>query len=512
MSAEISLREFYKGKSIFITGGSGFVGICLLEKILRTIPEHGEIYVLLRPKRGKEIAERLEEIKKNQVFETILKERSVEQVFSEVKAIAGDVSQDKLGISSADRQILIEKVNVIFHSAATLDFGDTLKNTVDINLLGTRRVTELAKECRNLAVLVHVSSAYVNSWRKEAEEVIYPLPRDPEEILELVNKLSPEELEKETPGILGDHPNTYTFTKHMAEHEIKKCGKNIPCAIVRPSMIVGAWKEPVAGWTISKNGPQGFLMGAAKGVVRRLPVGKELVYDYIPVDLVINNLLTAGFYAGQTKPTEVVVYHATSSTRNPFRWASVEEKINFYLHQYPLKSAVWYPHLKFLPSITWYKISALFVHFFPAIILDTVTRLTGGRPILMKLHRNVNSSLDMLEKFIFSEWKFSAMKTMDLQDWLNKDDQIDFSLDLSTLNWEEYFRGLTQGARVFLNKDPIKTLKAAKGKDNILFAVHIAWQVLIFSLCWYLFACITGLTMYSSVLIIPVCFFLFNLL
>lgn len=40
-------------------------------------------------------------------------------------------------------------------------------------------------------------------------------------------------------------------------------------------------------------------MGASKGVVRRLPVGKELIYDYIPVDVVVNELLVAGFHAGK---------------------------------------------------------------------------------------------------------------------------------------------------------------------------------------------------------------------
>lgn len=64
--------------------------------------------------------------------------------------------------------------------------------------------------------------------------------------------------------------------------------------------VVGAWKEPIPGWTISKNGPQGFFMGAAKGVIRRLPVGSQLIYDYIPVDIVVNNMLAAGFYAGKS--------------------------------------------------------------------------------------------------------------------------------------------------------------------------------------------------------------------
>ena len=66
-------------------------------------------------------------------------------------------------------------------------------------------------------------------------------------------------------------------------------------------LVTGAWKEPVPGWTISKNGPQGFLMGASRGVVRRLPVGKSLVYDYIPVDIVVNSLIVAAFNVGRDK-------------------------------------------------------------------------------------------------------------------------------------------------------------------------------------------------------------------
>lgn len=37
-------------------------------------------------------------------------------------------------------------------------------------------------------------------------------------------------------------------------------------------------------------------MGAANGVVRRLPVDKNLVYDYIPVDVVVNHILVAGWF------------------------------------------------------------------------------------------------------------------------------------------------------------------------------------------------------------------------
>lgn len=167
----MSVRDWYRGKNVFITGASGFLGVCLLEKLVRTIPDIGTIYILLRPKKGKKIEERLEEIKKNSVFEKLYETKSAEEIFAKVRVVAGDVGEDGLGLSPEDRKILTDNVNVIFHSAATLDFAETLKSTVKINLLGTRRMLELGKECKNLKAFLHVSSAYVNSFRSTADEV-----------------------------------------------------------------------------------------------------------------------------------------------------------------------------------------------------------------------------------------------------------------------------------------------------------------------------------------------------
>lgn len=102
--------------------------------------------------------------------------------------------------------------------------------------MGTRRLVELAKECTRLRVLVHVSSAYVNSYLLEAEEKIYDAPCDAEQLISTVDGLNLEQLELMTPTILGKHPNTYTITKHLAEHEVKKAEGLFPCTIVRPSM------------------------------------------------------------------------------------------------------------------------------------------------------------------------------------------------------------------------------------------------------------------------------------
>ncbi len=57
-----SISEFYTGRDVFITGVTGFMGKCLLEKLLRSIPGEGKVFVLVRPKKGKTPQERIDEL------------------------------------------------------------------------------------------------------------------------------------------------------------------------------------------------------------------------------------------------------------------------------------------------------------------------------------------------------------------------------------------------------------------------------------------------------------------
>lgn len=56
------ILEFYKNSTIFITGATGFLGKLCMEKLLRTCSNLNKIYVLLRPKKGKDIQKRFEEL------------------------------------------------------------------------------------------------------------------------------------------------------------------------------------------------------------------------------------------------------------------------------------------------------------------------------------------------------------------------------------------------------------------------------------------------------------------
>ncbi|KAI5727164.1 hypothetical protein M8J76_015218 [Diaphorina citri] len=119
-----TIKEFYKNSHIFITGGTGFVGIALLEKFLRDVPFE-KIYLLLRPKKGMSVDERLKQVLDN---------------------------KDKLGISEEQIRLIHANVTVVIHSAASLDFGGSMKETGNANLLGTRRVLGLCAGIANLKV------------------------------------------------------------------------------------------------------------------------------------------------------------------------------------------------------------------------------------------------------------------------------------------------------------------------------------------------------------------------
>uniref|UniRef100_A0A182YTF0 Fatty acyl-CoA reductase n=1 Tax=Anopheles stephensi TaxID=30069 RepID=A0A182YTF0_ANOST len=55
------VQTWYTGKTIFVTGGSGFMGKVLLEKLLYSCSDLERIYVLMRPKRGKSPQTRIDD-------------------------------------------------------------------------------------------------------------------------------------------------------------------------------------------------------------------------------------------------------------------------------------------------------------------------------------------------------------------------------------------------------------------------------------------------------------------
>lgn len=196
-AAAAGIAESYAGRSIFITGATGFMGKIMVEKLLRDCGELRCIYLLIRAKKGVDPAQRKEEYVKNIVFDHV-RERYSERL-GKIRLIRGDILSPGLGLSDDDRRELTENVELVFHCAANVRFDQHIRQAVDINLNGTIRVLGLAEQMRRLVSFVHVSTAYCQCNEAVLEEKHYPAPQNPEGISKMVGLLDDDLLDIITP-------------------------------------------------------------------------------------------------------------------------------------------------------------------------------------------------------------------------------------------------------------------------------------------------------------------------
>jgi hypothetical protein len=95
----------------------------LLEKILRSLSEVGTVYILVRPKKGRTVNERLSDVLSSRCFS--FHSHSQTQV-SKVTAVEGDVTLPFFGLSPSDLEVITSSVSVIIHAAASIRFDSLL--------------------------------------------------------------------------------------------------------------------------------------------------------------------------------------------------------------------------------------------------------------------------------------------------------------------------------------------------------------------------------------------------
>ena len=177
----------------FVTGGTGFIGRHLVEKLLG---RPGKIYVLVR--------------KDSQDKFDALVERT--GAVDRLVPVVGDLTKPKLGIAPKTLKELTGKVKHLFHLAAIYDLTADAESQYETNVKGTLHMLQFA-EAVKAGCVHHVSSI--------AAAGLYP-------------GVFKEDMFAEAEGL--DDP--YFRTKHDSEKAVREeCTR--PFRIYRPAIVVG---------------------------------------------------------------------------------------------------------------------------------------------------------------------------------------------------------------------------------------------------------------------------------
>ncbi|XP_037039618.1 putative fatty acyl-CoA reductase CG5065 [Bradysia coprophila] len=476
-----SIPEWFAGKNILITGATGFMGKVLVEKLLRDCPDVAQLYLLIRPKRGVEPAQRREDYINHFIFENVRK--SDAKQMQKIKTVKGDVSLECLGIDAADRTQLIANVDVVFHCAANVRFDQPLKDAVNLNTLGTNRVLKLAEEMTRLKVFVHVSTAYCQCNEDVLEERGYSAPHSPLGIAKMTQLLDDEVLSMITPKLLKGLPNTYAYTKALTEDLVSSYDNRIPIVITRPSIVTAAWKEPYPGWVEGMNGPTGLMIGAARGVVRSMHCNPDLPSDVVPVDTAINAIVAAAWERGLNETKKIQYVNITLPQEKQLTWGESVEKGKEFFYKNPLCFSLWYPAGSIKSNYFHHIFCVIFFHYLPAYFIDALLVLLRKKPFLVQVQKRVSQGLKVLQYYTTRNWVFKNDNMMQLHRRMNQRDRERFNFNVDEINWDDYIGNYILGARHFLLKEKPETLPSARKLLRKLYLldkfVHIMFYVLI---------------------------------
>ncbi|XP_035741463.1 fatty acyl-CoA reductase wat-like [Vespa mandarinia] len=472
------IQKFYSGQSIFITGGTGFIGKLLIEKLLRDCPGITCIYLLIRTKKGKSVHERMKELTENSLFSTLREKQPTFQ--NRIVPIKGDCTLPNLDISMVDRATLIREVSIIFHVAATVKFNEKIKLATEINVRSVKDIINLSKEMSKLKSVVHISTAYTNCFHIPLEEKFYDPPIDPDKLINLVNCLNEKLLDNITPQLLGIWPNTYVYTKTAAENFIKKNADSIPIGIFRPGIVISTYREPIQGWMDNVYGPTGIVKNVFMGLMRILHCDGSINVDLVPGDLTTNGIIASAWgIANNRKSNEDIPIYNYVSKDNPLTYGRFIEMIVSYGELIPSEKALWCPTFKITKYRLIYFFYIYFVHLLPALIIDTISLCRGKNLRLLRLYNKIHEMSDLLNYFCINEKKFTNERWNELLRKLTPEDRELFFCDMKDLVWNTYFETYFTGVRKYILKDPIETLPQARIKWRRFYLMHKALKLLI---------------------------------
>uniref|UniRef100_A0A182QRY8 Fatty acyl-CoA reductase n=1 Tax=Anopheles farauti TaxID=69004 RepID=A0A182QRY8_9DIPT len=463
--------SFYHNVTVLVTGGTGFLGKVLLEKILRTLNVR-KVFLAVRSKDGQQPVERLQHLLKDVIFDRLRRELTVEQLLERVEPVEISLAANGLGIDSVTERRLLEETELVFNVLASVKFNENIKQAIDTNVGGTRKVLQLARRMRRLRAVVHVSTLYSNCDRTRIEERIYTDSAvNPSSVLQLSNLLSTEEMDAFQHCLVGALPNTYTFSKKCAESLIQQEFGDLPVGIFRPPIVLSTYREPIAGWTDNLNGPAGLCLWTVQGYVRVIRGNRRKKANLVPVDYCVNALVVAGFdvaersirrqcgvaadppgrqdervNGGSWESQQLVPVYNYMYAKANLTWGRYMESVSIGFDSW-IKQLCWHYSYTIVPSRALFGALSFCCHTVPASVLDFIRQLLGKRPLYRRMVAKTNRFLETMSYFGLREWHIANDNVVRLRTMLTPSEATMLEFDMSTVDWDEYFQAYIPGIR-----------------------------------------------------------------
>jgi long-chain acyl-CoA synthetase len=267
-----------ESKVLFMTGVTGGIGRELLRIFLERTEDR--LILLVRPKASESHHQRVEKL---------LGKLGVNgRREGRIRVMAGDLTQPKLGLSPEDWASVVREADEFYHSAALTNLGASWEDAERINLHGTLRALELAREAAGrgrLGRFFYFSTAYVAGSLTPLHALEDELPEKP---------------------VFG---NAYEATKFEAERKVREeQALGLPTTIFRPSIVVG---DSLRGAVTDFNVIYPFLRLFAHGLLKRIPARLEHSFNIVPIDFVVE----AAFALSRRDGTSGKAFHLV--TENP---------------------------------------------------------------------------------------------------------------------------------------------------------------------------------------------------
>ncbi|GAB0089945.1 Fatty acyl-CoA reductase [Sergentomyia squamirostris] len=479
------MKEFFRGKNVLLTGGTGFIGRLLVEKLLRV--GVSMVYLVVRPKKTQVARQRVEELAQGPIFDRL---RLVDPNFTDrIHPLEGDLCLRDLGLDRESMDLLEQNVEIVIHAGADVRFDETLAAAVQVNIRGTRDILDMAVRMKKLEVFVYVSTAYSNCPRREVHEKFYEPPMNPYKMIDLVERIekgefSADELITLTPKIINPWPNTYSYTKALSEDMVKDYGERLPISVVRPSIVIATHSDPFPGWSENVYGLNGILVACSLGLLRALYLRSDYVGDVIPADFVSNTVLAVAWLHTKEKsdkveaetekkvPFRTKIYNCTSSADNPITWGLVNDSMYKIYEHYPPKRGLWINCFTYTRYKLLYTINVIFYHVLPSLFLDLIFKFSGKKLRLLPIYRKIQKFTAALSFFTTNEWMFYNQNMRHLYKCLSPEDYDYFPCDVKKMIWLEYIHDYGKGMRRHIGKETMDTLPEGRKRMFRITILH----------------------------------------